>query len=151
MDDVSDRIVQAGLDRMATLRDERDRIEEELHLLLREIQATCSHPDSEIVEGGYRASRWEEVAADPPFRVCRRCGYSEPGWGCGYLRLHPNNYHIPRMDREEAWKFIRGGLMPQEQKIRLFQARWDREAAARAGEDTVKMAGAADSVRSDNG
>ena len=139
MDDLRDRIVQAGLDRMAVLKDQRDAIDEELEILLAEIQAACGHPEAEIVEGGYRASRWEEVCADPPFRVCRRCGYSEPGWGCGYFKLYPNNYHIPHMDRNEAWKFIRGGLMTQEQKDRLFRARWDREAAARVEEETAKL------------
>ena len=139
MDDVSDRIVQAGLDRMAVLKDDRDRIEEELDLLLREIQAACGHPEKEVVEGEYRASQWEEASAEPPFRVCRRCGYSEPGWGCGYFRLYPHNYNIPHMSRNEAWKFIRGGLMPQEQKDRLFRARWDREAAARVEEETAKL------------
>jgi hypothetical protein len=150
MDDVSDRIVRAGLDRMAVLKDQRDAIGEELEILLAEIQAACGHPEAEIVEGEYRASQWEEGSAEPPFRVCRRCGYSEPGWGCGYLRLYPNNPHIPHMDRDEAWKFIRGGLMSQEQKDRLFRARWDKEAAARAGE-AAEMADVADSVRSDNG
>lgn len=138
MDDVSDRIVQAGLARMAALKDERDRIEEELDLLLREIQAACGHPEREIVEGEYHASRYEE-GAEPPFRVCRRCGYSEPGWGCGYLRLYSNNYNIPHMSRNEAWKFIRGGLMSQEQKDRLFRARWVKETAARVEEETVKL------------
>jgi len=40
-------------------------------------------------------------------------------------------------------------LMTQEQKDRLFRARWDREEAARAGE-AAEMADVADSVRSDN-
>ena len=139
MDDVSDRIVQAGLGRLAALKDERERIEEELCLLLTEIQASCGHPEREIVEGEYRASRWDEESAEPPFRVCRRCGYSEPGWNCGYFRLYPNNYNIPHMDRDAAWKFIRGGLMSQAEKDRLFRARWDREAAMRAEEEKVKM------------
>ena len=149
MDDLSDRIIRAGLDRMAVLKDQRDAIDEELEILLPEIQAACGHPEAEIVEGEYRASRWEESSAEPPFRVCRRCGYSEPGWGCGYFNLYPHNYHILRRDRTEAWTFIRGGLMTQEQKDRLFRARWDREAEARAGE-AAKMADVADSVRSDN-
>ena len=138
MDDVSDRIVQAGLDRLAALKAERERIEEELSLLLKEIQSACGHPEREIVEGEYRASRWEEAGAEPPFRVCRRCGYSEPGWGCGYFSLYPNNYHIPHMDRSEAWKFIRGGLMSQAEKDRLFRARWDRETARSLEDETVK-------------
>ena len=139
MDDVSDRIVQAGLDRLAFLKDENERIDEEMFLLLKEIQASCGHPEREIVEGEYRASRWEKDCADPPFRVCRRCGYSEPGWGCGYFRLYPNNYSIPHMDRDAAWKFIRGGLMSQSEKDKLFRARWDKEAAARVEEGTEKM------------
>ena len=39
MDDVSDRIVQAGLDRLAVLKVEKERIAEELSLLLKEIQS----------------------------------------------------------------------------------------------------------------
>jgi hypothetical protein len=134
MDDVSDRIVQAGLDRLAALKDERERIEEEMFLLLKEIQSSCGHPEKEVVEGEYRASQWEEASAEPPFRVCRRCGYSEPGWGCGYFRLYPNNYSIPHMARDAAWKFIRGGLMSQAEKDRLFRARWDWETISRRSE-----------------
>ena len=150
MDDVSDRIVQAGLDRLAVLKVEKERIAEELSLLLKEIQSSCSHPGREIVEGEYRASRWEEASAEPPFRVCRRCGYSEPGWGCGYFRLYPNNHSIPHMGRDAAWKFIRGGLMSQAEKDRLFRARWDKEAAARADEEIARPATAA-GVKSNNG
>jgi hypothetical protein len=153
MDDVSDRIVQAGLDRLAALKAEKERIEEELSLLLKEIQSACGHPEKEIVEGEYRASRWEEEGA-PPFRVCRRCGYSEPGWNCGYFRLYPDNHSIPHMARDAAWKFIRGGLMSQAEKDRLFRARWDREAAARRVEDVneeiARLATAA-GVQSNNG
>jgi hypothetical protein len=46
------------------------------------------------------------------------------------------------MARDEAWKFIRGGLMSQEEKDRLFRARWDREAAARAAEEPEAVASA---------
>ena len=150
MDDVSDRIVQAGLDRLAFLKDENERIDEEMSLLLKEIQASCGHPEREIVEGEYRASRWEKDCADPPFRVCRRCGYSEPGWGCGYFRLYPNNYNIPHMARDAAWKFIRGGLMSQSEKDKLFRARWDKETAARRDEEIASLA-TASGVQSNNG
>jgi len=142
MDDVSDRIVQAGIDKLASLKDEKERIEEEMFLLLKEIQASCGHPEKEIIEGEYRASGFDEMPADPPFRVCRRCGYSEPGWNCGYFRLYPNNYNIPHMNRNEAWKFIRGGLMSQTEKDKLFRARWDKEAAARE-EEKSRLADAA--------
>jgi hypothetical protein len=133
MDDVSDRIIQAGLDRLAALKHEGERIEEEMSLLLKEIQSSCGHPEKEVVEGEYRASKWE--GAEPPFRVCRRCGYSELGWNCGYFRLYPDNNSIPHMARDAAWKFIRGGLMSQVEKDRLFRARWDRMAASRAAEE----------------
>jgi hypothetical protein len=140
MDDVGDRIVQAGLDRLASLKAERDRLDQEMRMLLPEIQAACGHPEKEVVEGEYHQHRIG--GADPPFRVCRRCGYSEPGWNCGYFKLHPDSPNISHMARDEAWKFIRGGLMSQEEKDRLFQARWDREAAARAAEEPEAVASA---------
>ena len=109
MDDVSDRIVQAGLDRLVALKVQRDAIDAELRLLLPEIQAACGHPEKEIVEGEYQSYSFGFHGAEPPFRVCRRCGYSEQGWDCGYFRLYPNNYSIPRLSRDEARKFVRGG------------------------------------------
>jgi hypothetical protein len=144
MDDLGDRIIQAGLAKLASLKDEGERIERDMVLLVKEIQSSCSHPENEIVEGEHYVDRpsidimlaldrWSDFA-DPPFRVCRRCGYSEPGWGSGYFSLAPDNYHVSRMTRDEAWKFIRGGLMSREEKERLFRARWDREGAARAEE-----------------
>ena len=149
MDDVGDRIIQAGLARLASLKDEGERIEKEMVLLVREIQLSCSHPENEIVEGEHYVDRWFDFA-DPPFRVCRRCGYSEPGWGNGYFSLAPDNYHVPRMNRNEAWKFIRGGLMSQEEKERLFRARWDREGAARS-EAAIETMAAAVCGESNNG
>jgi hypothetical protein len=137
MDDVSDRIVQAGLDRLAALKVQRDAIDAELRLLLPEIQAACGHPEKEIVEGEHQSYSFGFHGVEPPFRVCRRCGYSEQGWDCGYFRLYPNNSSIPRLGRDEARKFVRGGLMSPEEKDRLFRARWDKEAAARVVEEQV--------------
>ena len=140
MDDVGDRIVQAGLDRLASLKAERDRLDQEMRMLLPEIQAACGHPEKEVVEGEYHP--YTLGGAEPPFRVCRRCGYSEQGWDCGYFRLYPNNHSIPRLGRDEARKFVRGGLMSREAKEKLFRARWDREAAARAAEEPEAIASA---------
>ena len=133
MDSVSDKIIEAGLARLEFLKIEQQRIDKEIDILIRDLQASCSHPEELIVEGEYHVPDWSN-RADPPFRVCRRCGYSEPGWNCGFFRLAPNNHNIPHMSRDEALKFIRGGLMTQEEKMRLFHARWDRETEARQRE-----------------
>jgi hypothetical protein len=51
-----------------------------LRLLL---QTTCEHLD--IVEGPWQKNYF---SSDPEFRVCRTCGLSENGWGCGFQVLH---------------------------------------------------------------
>jgi len=137
-DDVGNRIIQAGLGRLASLKAERDRLDLEMKALLPEIQSACGHPEKEVVEGEYHPCTLG--GCEPPFRVCRRCGYSEPGWNCGYFRLHPDSPNIPHMARDEAGKFIRGGLMSQEEKGRLFSARWAKEAAARSAEEQPTVA-----------
>jgi hypothetical protein len=141
MDDVGDRIVEAGLARLATLTAERDRLDGEILTLQGEIQGACEHPEKEIVEGEYRKSYGG--GAEPPFRVCRCCGYSELGWNCGYFRLAPDNTSlspspIPVIAREEAWKFIRGGLMSQSEKDKLFRAKWNKELARRVSEERAE-------------
>ena len=126
MDPLSEKIVRAGLERLAVLQVEETRISEEIKMLIQSIKESCNHPTEMIVEGDYYPSNTFSYA-QPPFRVCRLCGYSEPDWNCGYFRLDPDNCNVPQMSRDEAWKFIRGGLMSQEEKNKLFLERWKKE------------------------
>lgn len=66
----------------------------------------CKHPSGQIVEGAYRPSDFGQ--SSPPFRVCRKCGYAEEGWYCGYYLLADRKgVTIPEMDRDSAHKFVR--------------------------------------------
>ncbi len=64
----------------------------------------CKHVD-------YLEGRWEKGFdvgyAKPDFRVCTSCGYAEEGWGCGYSLLGPNDYKCNKVERQEAWKYVR--------------------------------------------
>lgn len=51
---------------------------------LMSFQARCKHPVDEIVEVAYRDGYF---GCMPPFRVCKKCGLAEQGWGCGYWKL----------------------------------------------------------------
>lgn len=119
MDPISDKIVRAGLTRLESLKAEEIRISNEIKVLIQSIQESCCHPEEMLVEGKHESLTWCSYAK-PPFRVCRLCGCSEPDWGCGYFQLAPNNYNISQMSRDEAQKFIKGGLMKQEQKMSYF-------------------------------
>jgi hypothetical protein len=131
-------IVKAGLKRLAALQKEIREKNAEASQLLKDIQGSCPHPERDIVEGKYRDYSWSDTC-DPPFRVCRVCGYNEPGWGCGYYLLAPENYHIPTMERDEAMKFVRGGMMTGDEKNALLRAKWDKEMKLRRKEkDDVK-------------
>lgn len=73
--------------------------------LIHSEQEACPHPLHEIVEGSYAPSG---IIVGPyaPFRVCRRCGYAEEGWGCGYLKLAPDTHDIPSLPRDTAQKYV---------------------------------------------
>ena len=71
-----------------------------------EMQRRCKHPHAAIVEGEYRPPTY--FSAMPPFRVCKRCGYAEQGWHCGYTYLAPDDYSMVAIDRDEAFKFVVG-------------------------------------------
>jgi len=85
-------------------------------------QAECDHP--EIVEGKPRISDYLGCS-DPPFRTCTECGYAEEGWGCGYNLLNKRN--VPEVERDEAFKYVRRGIIKNE-----------NHSAVRSGTKTLK-------------
>ncbi|RKZ95081.1 MAG: hypothetical protein DRQ40_04490 [Gammaproteobacteria bacterium] len=87
-----------------------------------EVQKSCEHPDEEVVEGKYEPCSYAN--ATPPFRVCKLCGYAEQGWGCGYWKLGHGLYSIPIVSRSEAFEFVSGGIIRQDQ---LSEVRYDRK------------------------
>lgn len=117
-DRLSDDIVKVGLDRLTEIHKSIAKLADEASTLLGEVQAACKHPTSEIIEG-YNDSEFSESA---PFRVCKVCGYNEPGWNCGYLLLGDYEGKVRRQIKSVSWdtafKYVRGGLMTQEEKIR---------------------------------
>ena len=79
---------------------------------IKSMQAACDHPKEQIVEGGYISSEWSNNHT-PPFRVCKLCGYSEEGWGCGYNKLQGYNCGIPTIDRNKAMMYTIGRMVEQ--------------------------------------
>lgn len=67
------------------------------------IQKSCDHRGY-IAEAPYKESTWCSDA-DPPFRVCLRCGVLEHGWGTGYkkLKTHPET-KVMKITRDEGYK-----------------------------------------------
>lgn len=94
---------------------------------LENIIAKCPHPENYIVEGAYISGSLCSYTGDvstPPFRVCSLCGYAEEGWGCGYYKLAPNNYSMKSIDRNTARKFVKRGILSQEE---LSNIRFNRK------------------------
>lgn len=48
------------------------------------MQLACTH-DGVVYEHAYRAEG--SLPAQPPWRVCETCGFSEEGWSCGFQIL----------------------------------------------------------------
>lgn len=67
------------------------------------IQKSCDHRGY-IAEAPYKESTWCSDA-DPPFRVCLRCGVLEHGWGTGYKILKMDLETKPmEITRDEGYK-----------------------------------------------
>lgn len=122
-DQLSSDIVKAGLDRLAEIDESIAKLVREASVLLGEVQEACKHPREEVIEGYNRS----EDSNTAPFRVCKICGYNEPGWNCGYLLLGDYEGKVRRQILTVSWdtafRHVRGGLMTQEEKIRRMNLR----------------------------
>lgn len=67
---------------------------------LERITNDCTHEDA--LEAPYRSSSFI-ADAEPPFRVCTRCGRLENGWGCGYELLKDSL--VRRVTRREGYAY----------------------------------------------
>lgn len=135
--DLEDTIVGAGLLKLKQLQSQCDELQRQIDLLLKDVQASCRHPVDEVIEG-WTSSDWSSRA---PVRVCKVCGYNEPGWNCGYHLLQdpPNpRYRIPTVSEEEARRYVRGGLMTQEEKISRMDLISMRRAAKKGMEEVFE-------------
>jgi hypothetical protein len=65
-----------------------------LNAAVRRAQKTCKHLD--LAECDYQSLNFG--GALEPMRVCRSCGMSEIGWGCGYIVLEGKAVEISRDD-----------------------------------------------------
>jgi hypothetical protein len=90
-------------------------LEADASLLRYEIQNLCKHPMDLIVES--EPGRDER----PPFRVCRRCGYAEYGWGPYYLLC---GNVIEKVTIEAASKYVRGIIMTSTMLQHLHRSGW---------------------------
>ena len=84
-DDLKERLFATALARRAEIKHQLGTLAIELQVLDRSIIEACLHED--VVEGAYVPH--EFGFSQPPFAVCRTCGYAEEGWGAGYWKLHP--------------------------------------------------------------
>lgn len=95
---------------LASLSREIAGIEARKQALIKKTQSECPHPKEDIREGRHTADPYMRS----PFRVCIRCGYAEQGWGAGYWRLTNDYSGIAEMSRDDAYKFVIGGVVSQE-------------------------------------
>lgn len=65
-----------------------------------QLQAECKHPLDAIFECSYET---DSIWTRPPARVCRLCGYTEDGWGCGHWKLCGDG--IPIITRAQLQKY----------------------------------------------
>lgn len=94
-------------------RSEASRFAREAHELVDKVQRLCDHPADGIYEAPYVPAAW--LSAQPPYRVCLRCGWAEEGWGCGWqlLRVAEPSYDRPeryRLTRDQAFAHVLGGV-----------------------------------------
>jgi hypothetical protein len=77
-----------------------------------DLQGCCEHPESEVIEAPELSDSYS--FRYPPFRVCKVCGYSEEGFGCGYKLLRYGSYSVRRAtSRMEAIGFMIGRMRTQ--------------------------------------
>lgn len=82
---------------------------EQLALMM---QTACEHPKTEIIRAPYIAR--SHLSDGPPFRVCRKCGYAEEGWHCGYwLLATESNDSVPELSQDEARKLVTTRIISQ--------------------------------------
>lgn len=60
----------------------------------------CKHSKSKVVEVNPTEYKFIENN-EPPFRICKNCGYAEEGWGCGYWKLDYENVPLVKRDSIE--------------------------------------------------
>lgn len=101
--------------------------EEALRVVIMGEQLTCLHPFESIVESESVEDKWGHYHT-PPFLVCKDCGYAEEDWHCGPWKLTRyskcRNKRVPTINREEAWKYVRGSIKNQ---TLLSKVRFDKE------------------------
>jgi hypothetical protein len=85
----------------AELRLEKAR--ENLHSVIKEVQKQCKHPKDFVYEGDYNPET-EISYAEPPFRVCSKCGLAEVGWGIGWHTLPETDL---KLSRDKARVFVK--------------------------------------------
>jgi hypothetical protein len=100
------------------LRSEAADLRQRLFDLQTDLLLACPHEHT--VEADYVPDPYGHHP-DPPFRVCRVCGFSERGWGCGYQVL--TRPAVP-VSREDAYAirtttfpnstFVKGGWTVRE-------------------------------------
>lgn len=79
--------------------------DEERRNIISDVQDNCAHGD--VLEANYRPSG-NGFFGEPPFRVCRDCGYAEEGWDCEYLKLGSLKLQsVPiKVDRATAYQYV---------------------------------------------
>ena len=90
-----------------------------------EEQDKCKHSD--IVGGKSKpGDTWtigcgggSYSTAEPPFRVCRLCGYAEEGWSGYYKLKEPFQLEAPELERAEAMKLVIGRIVSRSHQYKL--------------------------------
>lgn len=78
--------------------------------VVRSVQRACKHAD--LAECSY------QPGVSPPWRICRCCGMTEEGWGCGFLVLRGEAVPI---NRDEVYRLRRGLHIREDHKGPLLR------------------------------
>lgn len=79
---------------------------------------SCSHPVEAVVELPYESHAY---GSERPWLLCKACGLTEEGWGCGYKKLrHAEFKDVPKISRAYWLKTRKKTIYQDENKKIIF-------------------------------
>lgn len=95
--------VERGMVRLQEIKDMIFSLTEEAQRVMEHVVDVCDHPKDRICELNYRPETHYSYAS-PPWRICKKCGLTEEGWG-SYKHLAPGDYsEFPRISQNDWFK-----------------------------------------------
>lgn len=79
-----------------------------------DVQKKCKHPSDSVYEANY-IPEGSFCYAQPPYRVCSKCGLAEIGWGIGWHILPATDIRIDRDKADEIKRYF----IDQDEKVAI--------------------------------